>query len=554
MCVIIKNYTKKIIINSYEGKNFHYQLGYQSKMYVINNGYTNKDYIDKKKSLSTFSFGMLARWDPQKDYNNLLSSIAYFKSLDEFKEISKKIKVNFVLAGHRINEDNSKLRKIINDLKINDLVKLVGDYNEEDIDDFYKSIDAHVLSSRSEGFPNVIAESMRAGVPNISTKVGDAEKIINDTGWIVEPRNKIKLANAFIEALEMYKNNESEWEKLKIKSNKRINLEYNISKMVDSFNQLWNSSNKNKGFKIFHIISGLGSGGAQTILARLVKNEKKFSHTIISFIDFGDYEKFFKKEGIKLIKLNMKKGKFSLKGFLTLCKIIKEERPDIIQTWMYHADFLGGLVGRFYKIEKIFWNIRNSNLKREWASISTIVISRICAYLSNSIPTKIISCSKKSKDVHIEFGYKEEKISIINNGYDTSQMIFKNKNRDKIFKIGMLARWDPQKDYLNLAKSLIHFNKLTKRKWIVYLAGDKIDKNNKKLLEIFEHKELKNNIIYDGMISDIASFFDKIDLHILSSAGNEGFPNVVAEAMGFGVPCISTDVGDPKYILISMDG
>ena len=160
----------------------------------------------------------------------------------------------------------------------------------------------------------------------------------------------------------------------------------------------------------------------------------------------------------------MKKGKFSLKGFLTLCKIIKEERPDIIQTWMYHADFLGGLVGRFYKIEKIFWNIRNSNLKREWASISTIVISRICAYLSNSIPTKIISCSKKSKDVHIEFGYKEEKISIINNGYDTSQMIFKNKNRDKIFKIGMLARWDPQKDYLNLAKSLIHFNKLTKRK------------------------------------------------------------------------------------------
>ena len=96
---------------------------------------------------------MLARWDPQKDYNNLLSSIAYFKSLDEFKEISKKIKVNFVLAGHRINEDNSKLRKIINDLKINDLVKLVGDYNEEDIDDFYKSIDAHVLSSKSEGFP-----------------------------------------------------------------------------------------------------------------------------------------------------------------------------------------------------------------------------------------------------------------------------------------------------------------------------------------------------------------------------------------------------------------
>ena len=60
------------------------------------------------------------------------------------------------------------------------MVKLVGDYNEEDIDDFYKSIDAHVLSSRSEGFPNVIFSPYI--MLNISTKVGDAEKIINDTG------------------------------------------------------------------------------------------------------------------------------------------------------------------------------------------------------------------------------------------------------------------------------------------------------------------------------------------------------------------------------------
>ena len=58
---------------------------------------------------------MFVRWDPQKDYNNLLS-IAYFKSLDEFKEISKN-QSKFCLAGHRINEDNSKLRKLLMTLK-----------------------------------------------------------------------------------------------------------------------------------------------------------------------------------------------------------------------------------------------------------------------------------------------------------------------------------------------------------------------------------------------------------------------------------------------------
>ena len=551
LCAILSGYIpKKIIINSHEGKDFHYQLGYKKKMIVINNGYPERKIIKKDKVNNSFVFGMLARWDPQKDYNNCLEAISYLVNLEEFKSLSKKYDIKFYLAGHKIDNNNTKITTLINKLNIKNYVKLLGDFKKDEVDKFYSLIDAHVLSSRSEGFPNVVAESMRAGIPNISTRVGDAEQIIGNTGWTVEPRNQIKLANSFLEALNLYFYNKIVWDDLKIKSNHRINKFYNIKKMLKDFNFTWQNIHQQKNLiKVFHIISGLGSGGAQAVLARLASYDKRHSHSIISFIDFGIYKNFFLEKNIELFKLNMKKGKFSFLGFLKLYSILRREKPDIIQTWMYHADFLGGIVGKSIGVKKIYWNIRNSNLTKEWASRSTIILSKICAYFSKSIPSKIISCSHKSKNIHISIGYDEKKIEVINNGYDLNKMKFIDKPKNKIFKIGMLARWDPQKDYINLAKSIIEFSKISNKDWELHLAGDMIDNNNKALKEIFKDKIFKNKIYLDGIVNDINSYFKKIDIHVLSSGGNEGFPNVVAEAMSYGIPCISTDVGDASLIV-----
>ncbi len=541
---------KKIIINSFEGRSFHNQLGYNREMKVINNGYPKKEVILKDNDKKTFVFGMLARWDPQKDYNNFLEAIHFMLNKKEFKDISKNIEIKFLLAGHKIDNSNLKIKSLIKNLNLENHVELMGDFEKDHVNNFYDMIDAHVLSSRSEGFPNVVAESMREGIPNITTNVGDAEKIVGETGWTVQSRNKFELGNTFLKAVNLFLNDKKAWQTLQIKANQRINKLYNIEKMLNEFNFVWGSLESTKNLKkVFHIISGLGSGGAQAVLARLTGYDKTYSHTIISFIDFGIYKEFFENKNIELIKLNMTKGKFSFFGFIKLYFILRKEKPDIIQTWMYHADFIGGLIGKFIGVKKIYWNIRNSNLTKEWASSSTIILSKVCAYFSKWIPTKIVSCSIKSKNIHASIGYDSNKIQVINNGYDFNKMKFIDKSTDDVFKIGMLARWDPQKDYVNLAKSLIEFSKIANRKWEIYLAGDMIDMQNMKLKNIFKDEIFKDKIHFEGMINDIHSYFKKIDVHVLSSAGNEGFPNVIAEAMSYGIPCISTDVGDASLIV-----
>jgi glycosyltransferase involved in cell wall biosynthesis len=60
------------------------------------------------------------------------------------------------------------------------------------------------------------------------------------------------------------------------------------------------------------------------------------------------------------------------------------------------------------------------------------------------------------------------------------------------------------------------------------------DLNNVELLPAFDNTEL---------------FYSQLDLFVLSSAFGEAFPNVVAEAMAYHLPCVVTDVGDSRFIV-----
>ncbi len=309
--------------------------------------------------------------------------------------------------------------------------------------------------------------------------------------------------------------------------------------------------------KVIHIITGLNDGGAEGALFRLVTSSHTESvHKVISLMGNGKYGSKLRESGIEVVTLDMPRGKVTFNALRRLYSILKKENPDVVQTWMYHADLFGGILARLSGCKNICWGIRHSNLSPVVNSRSTLMIVKLCSWFSTWIPTKIISCAEESVNVHKAFGYKGD-FSVVPNGYDTDQFkpnaLLGQQAREElgltgnIAVIGFVARWDPQKDHNNLLSALqIVKNKHPNIRCI--LVGTNCDESNSDLVAIINDLGIGDNIILLGRRNDIPAIMNSIDLHVLSSCG-EAFPNVVAEAMASGTPCVVTNVGDASLIV-----
>ena len=168
--------------------------------------------------------------------------------------------------------------------------------------------------------------------------------------------------------------------------------------------------------KIVHIITGLGNGGAEHTLFKICKHDRLNEHIVISLKQTGKYFSLLKNLGIKVYSLDL--NYLSFYKFIYLIKLLRILKPDIAQTWLVHADLIGGIASRIAGVKNIIWNIRYSNLEIRKAKLTTILIIKLLAKLSYFIPKLIIIVSKKAKKVYEFEGYHKKKIKVIANGYD----------------------------------------------------------------------------------------------------------------------------------------
>lgn len=311
--------------------------------------------------------------------------------------------------------------------------------------------------------------------------------------------------------------------------------------------------------KVLHIISGLGQGGAETVMFRLLTATRdQVSHEVISLGELDEFGPRLQAEGIPVEAFGLSGRTMLTQGRAALRAALQRIQPDVIQTWMYHANALAawwahrdGYKGR------IVWNIRNSGKHlQDFSRISRLSL-RAGAWLSRRVPTAIVSCAQSAAEQHHRLGFRGPEMTVIPNGIDTdhwrpdatqgqerrSQM----RIRPDMPVLGVVARWHPLKDYPNLLRALGQVVKKYPNVKCLLIGGEVVQ-TNKALMQLIQEHELQNNVLLLGQRDDVAQWMQAMDIFVLSSKA-EGFPNVVCEAMATGVRCVVTDVGDAALIV-----
>ena len=310
--------------------------------------------------------------------------------------------------------------------------------------------------------------------------------------------------------------------------------------------------------RVVHVISGLNDGGAEAVLYRLCTSDSSAEHTVISLTDEGKYGALLRDRGTVVHCLRMQRGRASAKAIVSLWRLLRRTRPDVLQTWMYHADLMGGVVARVAGIRRVFWGIRHTTFDPEKSKRSAVRIAKLNSHLAGWLPTGIICCAESAVQAHLEMGYPQGKIHVVSNGYDLTLLRPDTSARDAWRDrwgidddtplLGIVARFDPQKDHETLFSAL-RILKEQGRRFRCALIGQGMTPGNPGLSDSIDLHRLQDEVLLLGPQADIVSVMNGFDMHVLSSSYGEAFPNVLAEAMACGTPCVATDVGDAARIV-----
>lgn len=313
---------------------------------------------------------------------------------------------------------------------------------------------------------------------------------------------------------------------------------------------------KNK-ISVLHIITGLDNGGAENMLARLIEAAlDPSSHAVVSMMDEGALGGRIRRSGASVYALNMSRGSFLSAAPLGLFNIIRCLKPDAIQCWMYHANLFGGMVAKFAGMKNVFWGIRQSSLLTG-VKKQTLLVNKICAMSDSFLCKKTICCGISAVEECRKAGYSPDRLVYIPNGYRSGDLYPSHQEGAEFRKklsipenalvFGHAGRLAPAKNHGGLIRSFaMAFG--SRPDVFLIMAGSGV-RENVELNELVGLLGLSGRIIAVGdRKNDMRAFYNSIDALAVSSF-EEGFPNVIPEAMLCGKPCVSTDAGDARYII-----
>lgn len=172
--------------------------------------------------------GCLGRYNPAKDHANFVAAAGVLAP--RFPQ------ARFLMVGRGLDAGNPELMPRIEATGFPDRFVLLGE--RADPAACMDAMDVFVLSSCTEGFPNVLGEAMAMGLPCVSTDVGDAALLMGSRQWLVPARDSRALANQLAELLTLP---EQARQRLGAQARQRVVESFSMTATAQQFMNLYTS-------------------------------------------------------------------------------------------------------------------------------------------------------------------------------------------------------------------------------------------------------------------------------------------------------------------------
>lgn len=286
---------------------------------------------------------------------------------------------------------------------------------------------------------------------------------------------------------------------------------------------------------LIHIIPKLTNGGAETVLAQLVKEfDKKGIHQIVVTTQGTDKDYHYNTVASLCEVVHASKSKGAVKA------VFQKHPNAVLLAWMYEAIFKAHLWKISFQTQhKILWNIRRSNFeKNKWIQKAILYFY---GFYARWRKINVIYCAYKAQKAHQSFFFPKKNAVVIQNRWAKEQQIDRAKHQTEIkHNILYVGRYNLAKGpdrLLRIAKNVLpqHPN------YILNIAGSG-------WMDVNIPFPIKHQVKRLGNIKDLIPLYQNSDCLLLTSY-TEGYPNVLVEAAVCGTPIISFAVGDAGSIL-----
>jgi len=313
--------------------------------------------------------------------------------------------------------------------------------------------------------------------------------------------------------------------------------------------------------KVLHIITDTNIGGAGRYLLNLLSQPAFSGIEVLVACPEGDLGKRFDAMGIRRIAISGRDVSYSSRLTREVCRLMKREQPDLVHT---HSSLSGRIAARLLRVPVVYTKhnlVRIPNEKGVVPPKAGTFRQLFNRFAASALSDRVIAVSAGVQKELVESGIKSSMVAAIPNGIDLSPYVPKWNQKEaprakegaakKGMLVGTVARLHRQKalDVMLEAAKMVLSSEPSVR-FVIGGTGPLEGELKTKIREL----RLESYVKMAGFVSDVPGFLANLDVYVLSS-DYEGLPLAVLEAMGAGLPVVSTAVGGvPEAVVDGLNG